>query len=322
MPVTLTKYPVISESGKVKNIFAGFDAVEVEFFRKDFDLISVSQGVDNKILINVPAADITSDLNVGEWLYLSANGNTFDYDNSYQIIDISFANPNTEITVKGDFVENASGYINYKQNWFLESKLVDPNNGLIFAYPSLLQNDGNPNGEVNVNVSMLVDFLKNDILETSQEITTSRKNCRLEYREVWRENQTEDFVDIAGVDPIIIIFSAENTEVESFVSNFELPRMWAGYPFNLNLLHSTANYPGERFVVKFDELDINKANITTENNLSIFAPSDFGILQTNFEDKTKIIESNTKYIKFNASVSTIGDYKAGDYKTGDYKTGV
>jgi hypothetical protein len=319
MSVTLVKYPVISESGKVKNIFAGFQAVEVEYKREDTAIVGVSQGVDNNILIDI-VGDITGSLNVGEWVYLYSEGSTFTYDGVYQIVTLTFPGPNTEITVIGDYIESTtSGYCNYKQNWFLESKLVSPDNNDVKNYPSLLQNDGNPNGEVFVNTSMLVDFLRNDILETSQEITTARQQCQLMYREVWREDDTAVFT-LEDQDPIIIIFAAENAEIEEFVNGFELPKMWEGYPAHINLLHSLQNYVGERVSIQFDELDINKDDISNNNLLSNFGPADFGILQANFADNQKVIEENTRYIRFNAITSDKADYETGDYDDNDYFT--
>jgi hypothetical protein len=317
MSVTLTSYPVTTESGKVKNIFAGFDAVEVEFDRQDASIVSVTQGADNQILISI-ATDITGSLNVGEWVYLYAAGSTFTYDNVYQITDLTYSAPNTEITVDGDYIETASiGYCNYKQNWYLESKIVNPDNNDVKVYPELLQNDGNPNGEVKVNVSMVVDFLKNEFLEQSGEVTNARKQLKLMTRESWREDDTDTFALVAG-ESIVVIFAAENAEIETFVTGFDVPKMWAGYPFFVNMLHSLENHVGERVSVEFDELDINTDEITTGNLLFDFSGSAYGILQTNFSDNQKDIEDNTRYIRLNAFTSGLGDFKAGDFKAGDF----
>ena len=53
MSVTLTSYPVVTSSGKVRNIFAGFQAVELEFKREDAVVVDVTQGANNKILISI-----------------------------------------------------------------------------------------------------------------------------------------------------------------------------------------------------------------------------------------------------------------------------
>lgn len=319
MSVTLTKYPVTISSGKVRNIFAGFNPVELEFKREDLAIVDVSQGVDNKILISI-TGDITANLNIGEYVYLYSVGTSYIYNGSFQIIDLDFSSPNTEITVEGDFIEvSTGGYCNYKQNWYLEAKLVDPNNNDIKVYPQLLQNDGNPNGLIEVNTSMLVDYLKNEIKETSQQIYNSRKSCQVMYREVYREDDNDTFT-LVNQTPIIIIFASEDKEIEDFICGFDTPRLYAGYPFWINLLHSTFNYSGMRVKMLFDELDINEKAITLNNLLKYFNASDNGILQSNFNDNVNVINANTKFIRFGANSSGSADYQTGDYNDTDYLT--
>jgi len=317
--VTLTSYPVTISSGKVRNIFAGFSPVELGFKREDIQIVDVSMGVDNKVLISI-LTDITANLNIGEWVYLYSVGATFIYDGVFQIIDLDFSSPNTEITVDYDFIEvSTGGYCNYKQNWFLEAKLVSPDNTDIMVYPSLLQNDGSPSGLIELNTSMLVDFLKNDILTISQEILTSRKQCTFKYREVWREDQTQVFILFTKY-PVIIIYAAENSEIEDFVCGFDMPKIWDGYPFWINLLHSTQNETGFRVRVRFDELDINKVDITNDNPIVYFDALNYGILQTNFKDNTKVIEANTRYINFNANSTGSADFETVDFDDTDFLT--
>jgi hypothetical protein len=328
MSVALTKYPVTEINGKINNTFAGFSAVELEFQREDIQIISVGSGVDAQIAITV-SGDLTSVLNVAEWLYLYAVGATYTYDLQGKIVSIVYGAPNTVITISEPYIENASsGYVNYKQNWFLESKLVDADNNAILKYPKLFSDDGTASGVVNVNCSMLVDRLSNEILTKSGEVTSSRNECKVMYREVWREDDTQAFILVGAtpiVDydtvPIIITYAADNSTVESFVNEFEQPIMWQGYPFSLALLHSTANNSDEKVEVNFDELDINKENITENNFLYIFKNGIFGFLQVNMADNLTVINDNTKYLRFNFITKKIGDYKAGDYKTGDYFTG-
>lgn len=319
MAVTLTSYPVTTSSGKVRNIFAGFQKVELKFKREDAAIVGISSGVDSKVLISI-ATDITGSLNVGEWIYLYAEGATYTYSGSFQILTVAYSAPNTQITVDFDFIElSSSGYCNYKQNWFLESKLVDPVNNSILNYPSLLQNDGSPEGLIDVNTSMLVDFLKNELYEQSQEVISGRQYCNVMYRESWREDDTATFT-LVNEDPIVIIYAAEDSEIEDFVSGFDLPRMYEGYPFWINMLHSLENHVSERVSVEFDELDINAIDITNDNALINFASTSFGILQANFNDNQKVIEDNTRFIRFNANTSDLADYETGDYNDTDYLT--
>lgn len=319
MSVSLTTYPVYIASGKVYNIFPGFSPVELEFKREDLAIISISQGTDNHILVTV-SGDITSSLAVGEWFYLYAVGASHVYEDVYQVYDITFSSPNTIIEIDAQYIQAATiGYINYKQNWYMEAKLVDKDNNLILKYPALLQNDGSPDGIVTINTSMLVDFLKNEILSSSGELTNARDECKVMYREIWREDDTAVFT-LVDEDPIVIIFSADETEIEYFINSFEFPRMYEGYDFFLNFLHSLENESGKRINVTFDELDINKINITTGNLLVDFNVDDFGILQANFADNANPIDDDTRYIVFNANTSNKADFLTGDFDDNDFQT--
>lgn len=319
MAVSLVSYPVIVESGKVLNIFPGFSDVELEFDREDLDILSVGLGADNQIAI-VVLGDLTSDLNVGEGVYLYAEGATYTYNIAGKIVTVTYSAPNTTITIDKNYIEAATvGYINYKQNWFLESKLVNVDNNNIQEYPQLLSDDGSPSGVVKVNTSMLVDALKNEILATSQEVVNARNKCKVMYREVWRENQTETFT-LVDETSIVIVFAADDIEAESFLNKFETPKIWAGYPFLLNLAHSIENPTFNGIDILFDELDINQDDINTDNPLSNFNPEAYGLLQSNFDDNVKVIEDNTRYIKFRAETTAAAEYETVDYDDDDYLT--
>jgi hypothetical protein len=319
MAVTLISYPVTISSGKVRNIFAGFNAVELEFKREDIAIINGDQSAGSNFRIYV-AGDIRPSLNVGEWVYVYTEGTTYTYDGSFQIVELALDLTNTRIELDTAFIENTTGgYLNYKQNWFLESKLVSPTNSLVKKYPRELESNGNPNGVVRVNTSMLVDFLKNEILENSGEVIKGREDCKVMWREVWREDDTQVFA-LIDQDPIIITYAAEDAEIEQFINGFDVPKLYAGYPFYINLLHSVEN-TSERISVSFNELDINAANISLDNLIVDFDIADFGFLQANFEDKTKEIEGNTRFITFNANTSSLADYDPDDFESTDYETG-
>jgi hypothetical protein len=320
MAVSLISYPVQIISGKMANLFPGFSPVEIEFKREDIQIISVSAGADNKILITVLAADVFGLIFPGEGLYLYAEGNTYTYDLSAKLITQTPGSPNWTFLIDAEFIEAAaSGYMNFRQDWYLECKLVNEDNNSLLEYPALIQNDGTPSGIIKVNTSRMVDFLKNEILSTSQEVTNARKKCKLMYREVYRIHDTEVFVLLDDV-PIIIVYAADEISPEKFLNKFEIPKMWAGYPFLINLAHSLENTTDSGIDVKFDELDINKDNLTLNNHLISFDVNKFGFLQSNFNDNIKTIEDNTRYIQFNAQTRSLIDYEDADYESTDYIT--
>lgn len=312
--ISLVSHPVATVSGKIQNMFAGFGEVNIEFKREDLNIFDVSSGPDNKILITL-TGDFTANLFVGEWLYLYAIGTNYTYDNSFKIISINFSSPDTEIVVDGDFIEGSTtGYINYKQNYFIEAKLVNVDNNGIKQYPELITDDGNAKGEININVSAPVDYLNSNILENSGLVSNSVNRFKVMYREVWRENKTESFVLIDD-EPIYILYNAELNDIEKINNKLEEPIIWEGYPFSFSVFHSLENNSGLRLDVSFNEADINKNNITTDNYLSRFRASDFGQLQANFNDKTTELNENTRYIKFNLNVIELSDYDSTEYSS-------
>jgi hypothetical protein len=319
MAITLTTYPTTTDGGTINNCFAGFGAVEIEYKREDAQIISISQGVDNQILISV-AGDLTSSLNIGESLYLFASGVSYSYDLNAKIVLIVFGGVNTSVTIESDFIQSASlGYVNYKQNYFLEAKLVDPVNNNIKIYPSLLSDSGTPSGIVKINCSPVVDFLQSEILATSDEISAGRVALVAMYREVWRENQAESFVLQAG-DKIVIFYGADNSEQEEFINGFEVPKLWEGYPFIISLLHSTVNNAGEPLTTTFDELNINQDTLTSANALHTFGVNEEGVLQSNFNDNIVAINANTRFLNMIINSNIIFDYETGDYNDNDYLT--
>ena len=301
------------------NIFAGFQAVEIQFSRQDVAIVAVGSGTGGKVEITI-LTDITSDLNAGESVYLYAEGVSYVYNLVAKITEINFTSPNTVILTDANFIQVSSvGYVNHLQNYFVEAKLVDVANNDVQLYPELLSDDGTPSGDVFINVSGAVDYLSNEILANSGEIVENRIRFVVMYREVWRENQTNAFTLIDEL-PIIIVYAADNSSPETFVNDFDEPKMYEGYPFAMTIIHSLDNNEGERVSVSFDELDINQDTINLDNPLFSFSAKAMGLMQSNMADNQKVIEDTTRYIQFNANSDNLADYKDGDYKSGDYLT--
>jgi hypothetical protein len=318
MSISLVSYPVTINSGIINNIVPGFQNIFIEFKREDIAVVSISQGTNNTIVVEI-AGDLSSSILVGDWVYLYSQGSTYLYDLSAEVLEVTVPG-NTNVRIDSQFIEaSTGGYLNYKQNWFLESKLVNPDNNNILEYPSLFANDGNANGEIKVSVSPLVDALSSQILSNSGEITEARNIAQLMYREVWREDDTQVFVLLAET-PIIVTYSADSQGAEKFINDFDLPVYWAGYPFSIMFHHSKQNYVGKSLIVDYDELDINNDLISSDNSLVNFSSSEYGFLQVNFTDNLNAISDNTKFLKININESSLADFKAGDFKAGDFKT--
>lgn len=318
MGLTITSYPVSVEAGKILNIFAGFNDVNILFKREDETAFNVSSGLDNNILIQI-SGDKTSLVNPGENIYMYSATIGYIYDNSYRVLTVEYNGTLTEFTVDSPFIVSAnSGYINYKQNYFVETKLVNVDNNNIKVFPYLIEDDGTPSGEITINVSNPVDFLSSSIEATSNEITDARIRFSVMYREVWRGNQTQSFTLIES-DPIIITYAAETQAPELFINNFETPKIWSGYPFFLNALHSLDNEPANNNIIDFFLLDINRVNLVLATELHNFSLFKFGFLQSVFNTDDFSLDVSTRFIRFNLNSVFTPEYSS-EYTAGDYNT--
>lgn len=318
--LNLISYPTSIESGKIKNILSGFQNNFIEFKREDISINSIGAGLNNKISVTIENIDLTSFLNVSEFVYIYAETLNFFYDGSFEILDIEYINNDTIILLNTEFFEiSMQGYINYKQNYFVEYKLVNVSNNNVLMYPYSLSEDGKSNGEIKLNINNAVDFLSSNINNISGYIQNSSVKFKVMYREVYRENETENFTLINEL-PLIVIYSAENVNVEEITNKFNEPIIFEGYPFFLNFIHSDENYNLSNIDVLFNELDINKNELTTNNYITTFNRDLFGVLQISFNDKTKAIENETEYIEFILNDVDLPDYSPTDYNSNDYKT--
>jgi hypothetical protein len=319
--LTLINYPVNYNSGKVDSILPGFSSQIVEFKRVDTNIFSIGAGLNNKISVTISNEYLTSELNINEFVYIYSTTTNYKYDGVFKVLDIILFGNDTVILLDTEFLEipTNNGYINYKQNYYVEYKLVDVSNNNIMVYPNLLSNDGLSNGVIKLNVSNIVDYLKSDILEISGGLISASSRFKIMYREVYRENETNIFTLLDEL-PIIVLYCADKINVETISNNFNEPKIWAEYPFFINFIHSTENNSGTQIDVMFSELDINKNILTTDNFINVFDNDLFGILQINFNDKTKVIENETEYISFVLNDSILPDYDPDDYDENDYKT--
>ena len=108
--------------------------------------------------------------------------------------------------------------------------------------------------------------------------------------------------------------------MEIFDVEVGLDRFKTEYLKSLNMLHSNSNYDGERISIEFDELDVNKTDISSDNPLFVFNNNDFGLVQTNFADNVTAINNNTRYIRFTSKLSNLGDFATIDFDDNDFFT--
>jgi len=266
MAVTIASYPVTIAG---QNVFAGYSPVNIAFFRNDLAITGTSQGIDNTVVINI-TTDITTELNIGDFLYL----NSEDYDVFAEVMEVEpiYIRINTQWLGAG----STGGYINYKQNWYLELELINPLNELAKVLPFTLRDNGSNEGNVVIDLSIVNDLNRTLIpsYASINEITIQRKKFDIKYREVYREGTTA-YTRITN--PIIIIPAKEQTTLETFGNSFSEPEYYKGYPNGAVFTHSdTSPIFANNINFYFDQLNINKNIISGNNQLGIIDAGTFG----------------------------------------------
>ena len=294
MSLSLVTNPVITESGIVKNLFAGFKPVKYVFKREDAVITSIGQGIDNQVLLNV-GIDLQSYLSIGDPVYVYSQGLTHTYNFVAQIVAITA----TTITVNKQYIEaGGTGYMNYKKNYYVEVQLTQITNTNVNILPFSLIDDGDNAGNITIDVSIANDLNVQKYEFLRQELTESRTIFRVKYREVYDEEQDNVFTEL--VDNIVLVYATEQPENETFLNSLDMPKFWQGYPYGIVLAHTNDNSDNTGFNFKYDELDVNQNDLTTDNSLGALSASNEGFLFINI-NKDLTYNAQTKYIKDKSS---------------------
>lgn len=297
MALTLVNSPVAVESGVTKNVFAGFLPVKYQFKREDLGISSLGLGVDGNIRLTI-GVDLTSYLSVGDPVFVKATGvSGYEYAES----GIITAMTSTTIDLDIIYVEaSTEGYINYLKNWFLEAELVGSDNQAIKILPFSLKNDGDLEGNVDLDVSIGND--RNDIIFEfdTKEIEDSRVVFKVQYRQSYTgSSESYTLID----EEIVLVYGTQQPDSESFLNSLDEAEFYQGYPFGAILVHSAQNNDGNAAIsIKYDELDINKNDVTTDNNILTIDSEKQGFIFANI-DKSTSWNSQTEYIRVKAELT-------------------
>ena len=307
MGLTVSSFPV-KEAGK--NIFAGEEEVNIVFKREDISVVSTEQGIDGTLLINLNG-DVSNELNIGEWIYLKSEL----YDSTCQVLEIG----TNQLRVDKQWVgneEESGGYVNYKQNYFVELDVTDSVNYLIKTIPFTLRDSGTPNGIIDIDLAIINDLnvLKFPMFNEIYEMQSSRIKFKVRYREVYRE-LTNDY---AAIDDAIIIIPARKIgKIEGFNNNFDEPKYYSNYPNGATYLHSDSDpEANDNIIMYYDELDINKDTIKENTEMGrIGARTSYGNIFLPLI--TLRLLNNTEYISLdvkNTALQQFSDEFSNEFK--------
>lgn len=305
MSLTVTKYPVVNIG---ENLFAGGSPIIIEFERKDQSVTTTEQGASNTIKINI-GVNLAASLNVNEYIYF----NSGIYDLSAKVLEIGA----TYIRIATQWAGNTTGgYINYKQNYYVELDIIDPTNENIKILPFTLKDDGDTRGLISINLAIINDL--NDLefpnFAAINEMTASRIKFDIKYRQIWRESLASVYTRISN--PIIIYPAKENATIETFPNTMETLEYYLGYNNGAVFLHSDADPLGaDNFVFYYDELDINKQVINENNLIGSISSDKYGRIFVPLCNLTFL--ENTKYFSIKKEAATIPEFSPVDF-TNDF----
>lgn len=296
MSLSIIDYPVKSIG---QNIFGGLSPIEIKFKREDLSVVDTELGVNGTLIINIGAGNISA-LNVGEYVYLKSE----NYDLSAEVLEIT----NDFIRVDYQWSNStAGGYINYKQDYYIEIETINPENELIKILPFTLTDDGDNEGNITIDLSIINDLNKLELPSfVIGEMTDSRVKFDIKYREIWRESTETAYLRVT--DPIIIYPAKETGTIEDFTNGLDQPEYYVGYPNRALFLHSDSDpLGGELLAFYIDELDINKEAIKENSFIgSISAIDNYGRIIAPLVDLDLL--DDTEYIDIKKEAENIPEY--------------
>jgi hypothetical protein len=307
MSLSTVSYPVPSPG---LNVFGGGAPVEIKFLRNDAPVVDTEAGDNNTVIVNL-GGNITGSLNVGEYVYLNSGD---VYDVAAEALEVE----NTYIRLDTQWIENTvDGYINYKQNYYVELDLINPDNENIKILPFTLRDDGDEAGNINIDLSIVNDLNAIEFPDYSavNEMGESRVKFDIRKREIWRESQSTAYSRIT--DPIIIYPAKETGTIEAFTNGFSEPEYYVGYPNGAVYLHSDDDPAGDLLIIfYFSEQDINKQTIKSNSEIGQLDAQDvYGRLFIPLNNLTLL--SNTEYITLYSESAAIPEFNPADF-TSDF----
>jgi len=307
MALTLTTNPVGSASVK---LFAGFRPVEFVFKREDLEITSVTSGTGGAKINHV--GDLSSYLSAGDSIYLYSEGTNYTYDLVTEVLSIAAG----EITVTAPYIETGTGgYINYLKNYYVEMQCVNRSFSDVNILGFNLRSDGDVAGNITIDVSVANDLNRNRGALAEGHILESSTEFEVQYREV-HLGSSNSFTLIDN-KLIVLIYATEDPEEDEILNNFDLPKIYYGYP----LAFSSANAEdsaGSTVKIVYQELNNNQVELNNDELTALNSDVNGFLLWLWDEDTT--LEDATKFINFELQIEATFDFLDGDFDYPDFYT--
>lgn len=247
--------PVVAlPGGNISKWNAAFNPIVINYQRKDFVIIEVSQsGANVKVKTSVT---LTAD-QYGKALTYGIYFKSAKYE--FYGIPLSY-NSTDGFVVSTPYVgTDSTGYLNVnvtKKNYFVQTEVTTPSNPVIIAEhtPGV---DGHTRADLSPYLqSLLSPDDANTYLQNNYKDYNLGGSYTIRYREVWDGGNSEWF---AGPYPLYYTYAAAQLgeryggnmaqyvpflttvtikEKAKFLTGFELPTFWEGLPFDLSFIYS------------------------------------------------------------------------------------
>lgn len=307
MSLTLVTNPVGAAAQK---LFAGFLTIEFVFKREDIAVTSVTSGVGGAKINH--AGDLSTYLTAGDSVYLYSVGTNYTYNTVGTVLSVVAG----EVTIDAPFIEaGTGGYMNYFKNYYVEFQCVNKNNSDINILPFSIESDGDSAGNIIVDVSIVNDLnIQRGAVVQGQDLT-SFQEFEVKYRQVYT-GSSESFT-LINSKLLIVLYATETPEGGVILNQFNLPKIYLGYPAGLCVANS-GGVAGNNVEMIYSELDINQLPIDT-GTLGLLDQELNGYLIWKWLSNA-VVYDNTKYLSFDFRTESVFDFSDTDFAYPDFLT--
>lgn len=318
MAIINTSYPVTGTVGAYSNIFPSQRRLDFTMRRKDAGITSISSGTDG--VVRIEADDTLADISVGDYVSWGSDAYTARSSRVIAVIDVD----TIEVDLPFTSTNASNGFVNYKRNWFLEVRFVKKDTATdsqvaveLFDFTSKF--NSSLVGNVTANISLPYVFLNPEFTTTSGFASGLFTEYKVQYRESWDQNRTEDWISPTPDVPIMLVHGSGDIEPLTFSDYGQLKRFVRGYPIMGTFIYSSVNdgEGGNQITLRMKTYTIGKVLI---DETIIVQEDNFNGVYVYAID-TSVLPSDAVFIKLESElVADVGQYDGDQYDPTQYQT--
>jgi hypothetical protein len=149
-------------------------------------------------------------------------------------------------------------------------------------------------------------------------LSESRQEFEIKYREVY-SGSTNAFT-LVDSKKFVMVYSIDVPEEDVVLNQFDIPKLYVGYKAALTAA-ILAGAASSTIELGYVEKDINNNVVATGGTLGTLAADVSGFMLWLWPaTPSPALQTSTKYIEFDFSVTGVFDFKATDFATPDFLT--